>query len=58
MKDLPIIDPHIHLWDLDNNYYPWLSDGVKPSAFGDYTAISSSGCSCWRWKSSSSRRGG
>ncbi|ANL69769.1 amidohydrolase 2 family protein (plasmid) [Rhizobium phaseoli] len=39
MKDLPIIDPHIHLWDLDNNYYPWLSDGVKPSAFGDYTAI-------------------
>lgn len=39
MKDLPIIDPHFHLWDLDNNYYPWLSDGVKPSAFGDYTAI-------------------
>jgi len=39
MDDLPIIDPHFHLWDLDNNYYPWLSDGVKPSAFGDYTAI-------------------
>lgn len=39
MKDLPIIDPHFHLWDLDNNYYPWLSDGVRPSAFGDYTAI-------------------
>ena len=21
-----IIDPHVHLWDLDNNYYPWLMD--------------------------------
>lgn len=39
MDQFPIIDPHFHLWDLDNNYYPWLSDGVKPSAFGDYTAI-------------------
>jgi predicted TIM-barrel fold metal-dependent hydrolase len=39
MDDLPIVDPHFHLWDLDHNYYPWLSDGVKPSAFGDYTAI-------------------
>jgi predicted TIM-barrel fold metal-dependent hydrolase len=39
MTDIPIIDPHFHLWDLDNNYYPWLSDGVKPSAFGDYSAI-------------------
>ncbi|ATU95497.1 hypothetical protein B5P45_11405 [Phyllobacterium zundukense] len=37
--DFPIIDPHFHLWDLETNYYPWLSDGVKPSAFGDYTAI-------------------
>ncbi|MBP2237099.1 putative TIM-barrel fold metal-dependent hydrolase [Sinorhizobium kostiense] len=39
MDNLPIIDPHFHLWDLENNYYPWLSDGVKPSAFGDYSAI-------------------
>ncbi|WP_026617432.1 amidohydrolase family protein [Ensifer aridi] len=39
MDNLPIIDPHFHLWDLENNYHPWLSDGVKPSAFGDYTAI-------------------
>lgn len=39
MDNLPIIDPHFHLWDLETNYYPWLSDGVKPSAFGDYTAI-------------------
>lgn len=42
MDDLPIIDAHHHLWDLENSYYPWLSDGVKPSAFGDYTAINKS----------------
>jgi len=39
VQELPFIDPHHHLWDLEQNYYPWLSDGVKPSAFGDYTAI-------------------
>jgi predicted TIM-barrel fold metal-dependent hydrolase len=39
MSDIAIIDPHFHLWDLETNYYPWLSDGVKPSAFGDYSAI-------------------
>jgi len=39
MEDHPIIDPHFHIWDLDKHYYPWLSDGVKPSAFGDYGAI-------------------
>jgi predicted TIM-barrel fold metal-dependent hydrolase len=39
MTDVSIVDPHFHLWDLENNYYPWLSDGVKPSAFGDYSAI-------------------
>lgn len=42
MDDLPIIDAHHHLWDLENSYYPWLSDGMKPSAFGDYTAINKS----------------
>jgi predicted TIM-barrel fold metal-dependent hydrolase len=39
MEDIPFIDPHHHLWDLEENYYPWLSDGVKPAAFGDYSAI-------------------
>ncbi|WP_163268472.1 amidohydrolase family protein [Chelativorans alearense] len=38
-NDIPLIDPHHHLWDITNNYYPWLNDGPKPSAFGDYTAI-------------------
>ena len=35
----PIIDPHHHLWDLENHRYPWLQDGVKPIVFGDYTAL-------------------
>ncbi|MEZ0212549.1 MAG: amidohydrolase [Xanthobacteraceae bacterium] len=39
MDDFPIIDPHHHLWDLENNRYPWLQDNVKPAAFGDYTAL-------------------
>lgn len=39
VAELPFIDPHHHLWDLEANYYPWLTDGVKPSAFGDYEAI-------------------
>jgi predicted TIM-barrel fold metal-dependent hydrolase len=42
MQNFPIIDPHHHLWDLELNYYPWLSDGVQPSAFGDYSAINRS----------------
>jgi predicted TIM-barrel fold metal-dependent hydrolase len=36
MNDTPIIDAHHHLYDLDEHYYPWLQDGVKPSVFGDY----------------------
>ncbi|RWC94560.1 MAG: hypothetical protein E5V58_02765 [Mesorhizobium sp.] len=39
MAELPFIDPHHHLWDLESHYYPWLTDGVKPAAFGDYEAI-------------------
>lgn len=39
MNDIPLIDPHHHLWDITNNYYPWLNDGPKPAAFGDYSAI-------------------
>jgi predicted TIM-barrel fold metal-dependent hydrolase len=35
----PIVDAHIHLWDLDTHYYPWLSDGNRPSAIKDYAAL-------------------
>jgi predicted TIM-barrel fold metal-dependent hydrolase len=34
-----IIDAHHHLWDLERNYYPWLSDRVGPRMYGDYAAI-------------------
>jgi len=38
--DFPIVDAHQHFWDLERNYYPWLSD-VQPIAFryGDYSTI-------------------
>jgi predicted TIM-barrel fold metal-dependent hydrolase len=39
MDDLPIIDAHHHLYDLEHYRYPWLQDGVQPIAFGDYSAI-------------------
>jgi predicted TIM-barrel fold metal-dependent hydrolase len=28
--DLPIVDPHHHLWDLENNIYPWLQQEPPP----------------------------
>lgn len=36
---MKIVDAHFHLWDLELNYYPWLSDGDRPSVVGDYTAL-------------------
>ncbi len=35
---MQIIDPHHHLWDLENHSYPWLVDPVDHFA-GDYAAI-------------------
>ena len=34
-----IIDPHIHLWNIDRNPYPWLTGTHRQSFFGDYTSI-------------------
>ena len=40
MDDLAIVDAHHHLWDLQRNRYPWLSDEPKHSDFlGDYRAL-------------------
>lgn len=36
---IPLIDPHHHLWDLDQNYYPWLTDDVQPAAWGTYEEL-------------------
>lgn len=40
LDDLPIVDAHHHLWDLEANRHPWLSE-APPIAFryGDYAAI-------------------
>lgn len=35
-NDIPLVDAHQHLWNLDENYYPWLSDKVAPAAWGGY----------------------
>jgi predicted TIM-barrel fold metal-dependent hydrolase len=36
----PIIDPHMHLWDLDRHYYSWLQDTPLPSnPAGDMSPI-------------------
>ena len=36
---MKIIDPHHHLWDLQSNYYPWLTDHITTRVCGDYAAI-------------------
>lgn len=36
---MKIVDAHIHLWNLDENYYPWLSDGDRPSVVSDYSSL-------------------
>lgn len=40
LEDLPIVDAHHHLWDLERNVYPWL--GARPNKrffLGDYGAL-------------------
>jgi predicted TIM-barrel fold metal-dependent hydrolase len=36
---LPVIDAHHHLWDLNANYYPWLTDHITKRVCGEYSAI-------------------
>ena len=35
-KDIKILDAHHHFWDLDKNYYPFLSDKIE----NDFLALS------------------
>lgn len=36
----PIVDPHMHLWDLERHYYAWLQDKPLPNnPAGDMTPI-------------------
>lgn len=39
LPDLDIVDPHHHLWDLQTNRYPWLSERRETRVCGDYDAI-------------------
>ena len=32
-EKIPIIDAHHHFWDLENNYYPFLSDKNEENFF-------------------------
>lgn len=35
-----IIDTHFHIWDVNQLYYPWLSDRYQPNTFmGDYSKL-------------------
>lgn len=34
-----IIDAHFHLWDLDENYYPWLSGENRPTLVKNFEAL-------------------
>jgi predicted TIM-barrel fold metal-dependent hydrolase len=34
-----IVDAHFHLWDLEENYYPWLRDGDRSSIVHDYSSL-------------------
>ena len=39
-QNIPIIDAHHHFWDLDKNYYPFLSDHYEENFFlGDYSDL-------------------
>lgn len=38
-EQLPIIDPHHHLWDLSVGDYPWLQHEFSPKLFGEYARI-------------------
>ena len=39
-QNIPIIDAHHHFWDLDKNYYPFLSDhDVENFFLGDYNNL-------------------
>lgn len=36
---MKVVDAHFHIWDLQENYYPWLVDEPKKMILGDYGPI-------------------
>ena len=40
MRHITKIDAHQHLWDVEKNYYPWLTEGdLEVEILGDYSAL-------------------
>ncbi len=39
MQDFPIIDAHVHFWDLEQHRYPWLEPAKPSGPFGRTAAI-------------------
>ena len=39
MMTLEIVDAHHHFWNLDKNYYPWLTDREENHFFWVITQI-------------------
>jgi predicted TIM-barrel fold metal-dependent hydrolase len=40
MTDIPIVDAHHHVWDIERNYHPWLRDEpMIPFRYGNYAPI-------------------
>jgi predicted TIM-barrel fold metal-dependent hydrolase len=37
--DCPIADAHLHVWDAQAHYYPWLCDRPVAFRYGDYSAL-------------------
>ena len=40
-QSLQVVDPHMHLWNLQKHHYPWLAE-PRDSFMGDYRAIARS----------------
>ncbi|MEQ1768620.1 MAG: amidohydrolase family protein [Devosia sp.] len=40
MIEVPVVDPHHHLWDLETNLYPWLMETSADSVIGDTRSLS------------------
>ena len=39
-SDFPMVDPHVHFWDPEKYYLPWLCDKpLIPFRYGDYSSI-------------------
>ena len=38
-RGIKLVDTHFHLWDLDENHYPWLSEGGRSTLIKDFSTL-------------------